>query len=103
MFLPMPNIGIGSDLELLMNQKSGSLEPLDSLDLVWGAQGIADLINVPLRQAYWLLETRKVPARKVGNLYVASREQLRKFFQNTAAEVTEEASHYPKPVRASHD
>jgi hypothetical protein len=77
----------------MQDQKFGSLSSLDNLDLVWGAQGIADLINVPLRQAYWLLETKKLPARKVGNLHVASREQLRQFFKPATDTVEETAMH----------
>ena len=60
-------------------------EILNDLDLVWGAKNIAALIGCNTREAYWRLETKGVPAKKVGKLWVASREELRQFFSNSAA------------------
>jgi hypothetical protein len=64
---------------------SESLENLENLDLVWGAKAIAAELNCNQRQAFWLLETKKNPAKKCGRLWVASRKQLRQFFAATEA------------------
>ncbi|MBZ9683113.1 DNA-binding protein [Mesorhizobium sp. CO1-1-2] len=50
------------------------------IDLVWGADNIAKAINVKPRQAFHMLETGLLPARKVGNRWVAERGKLREFF-----------------------
>lgn len=50
----------------------------DSLDLLWGAEAIGAYINANRRQTFYYLQTGKLPARKVGNLWVASREALRR-------------------------
>lgn len=50
----------------------------DSLDLIWGAKAIGECINANPRQTYYYLETGKLPAKKVGNLWVASRKALRR-------------------------
>jgi hypothetical protein len=62
-------------------QDKSEFQGLDSLDLVWGARAIGATINVDVRKTYYMLETKKLPAKKVGKLYVASREALRQFFQ----------------------
>ena len=52
----------------------------DSLDLIWGAKAIGEYINANPRQTYYYLETGKLPAQKIGNLWVASRKALRRHF-----------------------
>jgi hypothetical protein len=47
-------------------------------DLIWGAAAIGDEIGVNRRKAYHLLENDLLPARKVGDLWVASRRALRR-------------------------
>ena len=42
----------------------------------WGAVAIAEAIERPVRETYWLLENGKLPARRVGRKWVASRERL---------------------------
>lgn len=37
------------------------------LRAVWGAEAIAEVLNLPLRKTYYLLEKELVPARKVGS------------------------------------
>jgi hypothetical protein len=46
-------------------------------DLIWGAAAIGDEIGVDERKSFYLLEHEHIPARKVGNLWVASRRELR--------------------------
>lgn len=56
-----------------------------TLDLIWGAAEIAKFLNLKSsRQAFWLLENGKIPARKVGNRWVASRRALRAYFEGTS-------------------
>jgi hypothetical protein len=54
----------------------------ENLDLIWGAKGIAAVIKRTEREASYMLATKKLPAKKVGALWVASREELRQFFNN---------------------
>jgi hypothetical protein len=45
-------------------------------DLVWGAIAIGKVIGRNPRQAFFLLENGLVPAKKVGERWVASRKKL---------------------------
>jgi nucleotidyltransferase/DNA polymerase involved in DNA repair len=47
-------------------------------ELLWGAAAIGQEIGVGTRKAFHLLETRKIPAQKIGGLWVASRQKLRR-------------------------
>jgi hypothetical protein len=49
-------------------------------DLLWGVDPIAKEINRSRRQAFHLISTGKLPVKKVGGRYCASRTGLRKFF-----------------------
>ncbi|RWG04044.1 DNA-binding protein [Mesorhizobium sp.] len=51
-----------------------------AIDLVWGAVEIGKEINRKPRQAFHMLEQGLLPARKVGNQWVAERGKLRAFF-----------------------
>jgi len=51
------------------------------LDLLWGVDAIATEINQSRRKTYHLLETGRLPARKVGARWCASRSGLREFFR----------------------
>lgn len=53
------------------------------LSLVWGARDIAAMIGVSQRKCFYLLESGKLPARKVGKRWVAERGALRDFFTPT--------------------
>jgi hypothetical protein len=46
-------------------------------DLLWGGKEISDFLGVPPRKAYWMLEQKLIPARKIGDKWVASRRALR--------------------------
>ena len=54
--------------------------PRPALDLIWGAEAIAEQINRPVRTTFYLLETRQLPAKKCGGRWCASREALRQHF-----------------------
>lgn len=53
-------------------QESNGTNP----EFIWGASAIASAIGVPRRRAYYLLEQRLIPARKVGDSWVAERSKL---------------------------
>jgi hypothetical protein len=48
-------------------------------DLIWGCDEIGRFINRKPRQVYHLLESKRLPARKVGHQWVASRRKLLAF------------------------
>ena len=52
----------------------------NNLDLVWGADRIGEVLGASTRKAFHLLESGLIPARKVGNRWVAERSKLREFF-----------------------
>ncbi|MBA3448139.1 MAG: DNA-binding protein [Pseudaminobacter sp.] len=57
----------------------------DELDLVWGLEAIAKLIGRTVRQTHYMLSTGKLPAKQVGERWVASRSKLVAFFLEDAA------------------
>jgi hypothetical protein len=61
------------------------MEPKVGSDLLWGVEAIAREIDQPVRQVYWRLENGQLPAGKHGQIWVASRQNLRKFFQELTA------------------
>ena len=67
-----------------MDNGTGDL-PIEGLDLIWGAKAIGECIGRNPRQAFYLLEKGKLPARRVGNLWVASRDALRRHLVGEAA------------------
>jgi hypothetical protein len=52
------------------------------LDILWGVAAIGKEINRNPRQTFHLLETGKLPAKKVGGRWCASRTGLRSLFQD---------------------
>ncbi len=52
---------------------------------LWGAKAIAEEICRSEQQTYYLLETGKLPARKVGASWVATRRRLRDFLAGDRA------------------
>jgi hypothetical protein len=52
----------------------------DGLDLLWGASEIGRAIKQTPRQAYHMLETGQLPARKVCGKWVVERDALRRHF-----------------------
>jgi hypothetical protein len=45
-------------------------------DLLWGVAPIAAHIGRSVRQTYYLLQNQKIPAQKVGNLWVGRKSAL---------------------------
>jgi hypothetical protein len=46
---------------------------------VWGAEKIAEILGVPLRRGFYLLEKGFVPARKVGGSWQSTEGELEDF------------------------
>ncbi|MEF2071917.1 helix-turn-helix domain-containing protein [Consotaella aegiceratis] len=57
----------------------------DPLNLVWGIKAIAKIIGRTERQTYAMCDAGHLPARRVGQRWVAKREALERFFEETAA------------------
>jgi hypothetical protein len=45
-------------------------------DIVWGAEAIGAVINKRRRPAFYLLESGRLPAKKIGGQWAASRRAL---------------------------
>jgi hypothetical protein len=60
------------------NGNSEEAAPGDQL--LWGAQEIASFIDRELRETFYLLEKKRLPATKIGNSWVSSHSVLRRFF-----------------------
>ncbi|MBX5008157.1 DNA-binding protein [Rhizobium lentis] len=56
-----------------------------SLDLVWGAEAIGELIGRSSRITFHMLERGELPAKKVGGRWVVERSKLIAFFMDPAA------------------
>ena len=52
----------------------------NNLDLIWGAEAIGREINASRRRTFYLLQQGLIPAKKVGESWVASRTTLRRYF-----------------------
>ncbi|SKA26473.1 helix-turn-helix domain-containing protein [Consotaella salsifontis] len=57
----------------------------EPLDLVWGIKAIAKLIGRTERATYAMCADGKLPARRVGERWVAKREALERFFAEVDA------------------
>ena len=57
----------------------------EALDLVWGIKAIARMIGRTERQTYAMCDAGHLPARRVGQRWVAKREALERFFDEVAA------------------
>jgi hypothetical protein len=57
----------------------------EKIDLVWGVKAIAELIGRTERQTYHMLSTGRLPAKQVGERWVAERGKLVRFFMDDAA------------------
>lgn len=56
-----------------------------ALDLVWGISAIAKMIGRNDRQTYNMLAAGHLPAKQVGTRWVAKREAIERFFEETTA------------------
>jgi hypothetical protein len=68
-------------------------EPQLASDLLWGAAAIAAELGVSPRRVYWLLVSKHVPAKKVGNVWVGSRRALRQHLIPASNQFTGEVGH----------
>lgn len=59
---------------------AGATTNAANLDLVWGAADIAQMIGKTRNATFHLLSQGMLPARKIGNQWVASRSALQAFF-----------------------
>lgn len=58
----------------------------DNLDLVWGVQAIADIIDRSYQATYHMINSGHLPiVRQIGERYVVSRSKLIAFFLEDAA------------------
>lgn len=57
----------------------------EALDLIWGVDAIAEVIGRTPRQTFHMCSSGFLPAKKVGQRWVAKREALVRFFEETAA------------------
>lgn len=60
-------------------------ESAPTTDLLWGATAIAEVINLSPRAVFHLLEGGRLPAKKVGKRWVASRQALIRALTGEAA------------------
>lgn len=51
----------------------------ETVELVWGGEGIAKVIDRSTRQTFHLLESGQLPAKKVGGRWVSERGKLLRF------------------------
>jgi hypothetical protein len=58
-----------------VKRDAASAEPPS--DIVWGAAAIGRAVNLSERQAFHLLEQKKLPAKKVGGKHCASVQRLK--------------------------
>ena len=49
----------------------------EHLDTLWGARAIGEYVGLGERQASYLLENGHLPGRKIGDRWIATREELR--------------------------
>jgi hypothetical protein len=57
----------------------------NEIDLVWEVKNIAKVIGRTERQTFHLLASGQLPARKVGDRWVAERNKLIRFIMGEAA------------------
>jgi hypothetical protein len=50
-------------------------------EVLWGAPAIAQFLGLTLNQAYYALETGKLPARKTGKIWTATPRALRRHWE----------------------
>nr|WP_304363862.1 helix-turn-helix domain-containing protein [Jiella sp. LLJ827] len=53
--------------------------------MVWGVEAIAKLIGRTHAATYHMCANGELPARRIGRRWVAKREALERFFEDTAA------------------
>lgn len=61
---------------------SNQTQQPEGLDLVWGLKAIGEVIGQSVPQTHHMLRNGYLPARQVGEKWVASRSKLISFFMN---------------------
>lgn len=62
------------------------MDETEELDLIWGAEEIADELNLEPRQVYHMLKSGTLKAaRRIGGKWCADRRLLRRQFTEDAA------------------
>ena len=64
----------------------------ETLGVLWGAQAIADFIERPVRDVYYLLQQGHLDADKCGDLWVTTKDRLRRQFNGEGAKANEDRS-----------
>jgi hypothetical protein len=54
-------------------------------DLLRGISGISQFIGEPVRRTYYLAETKKIPAFKLGKIWMARKSTLRRYIEKLEA------------------
>jgi hypothetical protein len=54
---------------------------------IWGAKKIAEAIDRPVRATFNLLESKQIPARKIGGRWCVTPEVLDQFFANVSPDI----------------
>jgi hypothetical protein len=49
---------------------------IEANDLLWGVEAIAAYIGRNVRQTYYLVQTQKIPAQKMGALWVSRKSTI---------------------------
>jgi hypothetical protein len=57
-------------------------------DLLRGICGISQFIGEPERRTYYLAETKKIPAFKMGKIWMARKSRLRRHYAELEAKHT---------------
>lgn len=61
------------------------LDKLESIGLIWGAKNIAKHIGRSQRQTFHMLQEGQIPAKKIGERWVADPKKLEQFFSEAMA------------------
>ena len=59
------------------NNLPAELDPDDPDRLLWGARAIGQVLNRTTSQAFRMLEQGRLPAKKIGKIWVSTPRQLR--------------------------
>ena len=54
-------------------------------DLLRGISGISQFIGESVRRTYYLAETKKIPAFKMGKIWMARKSRLRRHYEELEA------------------
>jgi hypothetical protein len=75
-YIPIRNANRAFGIGVIKVQSNCSVLNVDPDEIVWGCEAIGKVINRDERQAYHLLSTGKLPAQKIGAIWVSTKGQL---------------------------